>query len=115
MTGHMTDKQKPERPTDQQLDIYKKLTAAALGLVTVGTVVYRYIEDWSWVDSFYFSVVTVTTVGFGDLTPTTDGGKLFTVLYIVIGISIIATYLNARLRVRAYKRSSRGTSDPDED
>jgi hypothetical protein len=88
---------------------------ATLLLVAVGTVVYRYIEDWSWVDSFYFSVVTVTTVGFGDLTPTTDGGKLFTVFYIIMGISIIATFLNARLKVRAYKRSSRGTSDPDGD
>ena len=115
MTRYMTDNQKPEPPTERQLDVYKKLMAAALGLVAVGTVVYRYIEDWSWVDSFYFSVITVTTVGFGDLTPTTDGGKLFTVFYIIMGISIIATFLNARLKMRAYRRSSRGTSDPDQD
>ena len=45
-------------------------TLAILVLAT-GTVVYHFVEDWSWVDSFYFSSVALTTVGFGDLTPTT--------------------------------------------
>ena len=44
---------------------YKILAGSALGLLAVGTVVYRLLEDWSWVDSMYFSVVAVTTVGFG--------------------------------------------------
>jgi len=58
-------------------------------LVLLGTVVYRVLEDWSWVDSFYFSSVTLTTVGFGDLSPTTTVSKLFTVFYIFTGISLI--------------------------
>lgn len=77
---------------------YRILSLAALAIVALGTVVYRYLEDWSWVDSLYFSVVAGTTVGFGDLTPTTDAAKLFTVLYIVLAFSIIATYLNVRFR-----------------
>jgi len=67
-------------------------------------------DDWSWVDSFYFSVVAVTTVGFGDFAPTTDGSKLFAVVYILVGISIVATFLDARLKRHAQTRLS-GTDD----
>lgn len=106
----MSDQSKPTSPTDAQKYTYKILSAAAIGLVALGTVIYRILEDWSWVDSFYFSVVTITTVGFGDLAPSTDGGKLFTVAYIITGVSIIATYLDARLKIRAYKRGPRAAS-----
>ncbi len=73
----------------------------AWGLLTVGTIVYRLVEGWSWVDSFYFSSVAATTVGFGDLTPTTDASKLFTVFYIFGGVTLIAMWLNTRLKRRA--------------
>ena len=88
--------------TGQVIDqhAYKLLTIAALVLVVTGTVVYRWLEDWSWVDSVYFSVVAVTTVGFGDLTPTTDASKVFTIGYLVVGVSLITTYLNLRFRYR---------------
>jgi len=59
-----------------------------------GSTVYHYLEDWSWVDSVYFSVVTLTTVGFGDFAPKTDGGKIFTIFYIIIGIGIILSFIN---------------------
>ena len=89
--------------------VYRILAGSALGLLAIGTVAYRLLEDWSWVDSLYFSTVAVTTVGFGDLAPSTDGSKLFTVLYILAGISIITTYLNARVRHRGRKRTQRPT------
>ena len=65
-----------------------------IAVVGVGTVTYRILEDWSWVDSFYFSVITLTTVGYGDFAPTTDASKLFTVLYLVVGISLLGASLN---------------------
>lgn len=80
---------------------YQLLTIGAALLLALGTVVYRILEDWSWVDSFYFSAIAVTTVGFGDLTPTTDGAKLFTVFYVFSGIAIITSFLNVRLKRRA--------------
>jgi voltage-gated potassium channel len=40
-------------------------------------------------DALYFAVVTMTTVGFGDITPTSDAGKLMTVLMILTGIALI--------------------------
>ena len=84
--------------------VYKMLAGAAATLIVVGTVVYKLLEDWSWVDAVYFSVVAVTTVGFGDLTPSTDASKLFTVVYVLIGISILTTFLHARVGRLGNKR-----------
>jgi len=77
---------------------YRFLAAAVVLVLGIGTISYHFIEGWSWVDSFYFSVVTGSTVGFGDLSPTTDASKLFTVLYIFSSISILGTFLNERLK-----------------
>lgn len=86
---------------------YRVALASALGLVALATVVYHYAEGWSWVDAFYFSTVAVTTVGFGDLSPTTDGTKLFTVFYVLTGISLIGLVLDERLRRHAARRTHR--------
>ena len=86
------------------------VSCLAAGTLLTGTVVYHLLEDWSWVDSLYFSVVTLTTVGYGDLSPTTDLSKLFTVVYLVSGMSLLAAYFNEvmkRRERRAAKRSSR--------
>lgn len=116
--GRMTDTQDPRIDSKLQNHAYKVLAASAVLLIVVGTVVFSLLEDWSIVDSFYFSVVTATTVGFGDLTPDTDGAKLFTVLYIFFGISLIGTFLNTRLKRRSISRvqshSDRGADNPAE-
>ena len=101
----------PELDPKLQQHLYKALTASAVLLVAVGTLAFSWLEEWSVVDSFYFSVVAITTVGFGDLSPTTDGAKLFTVAYILVGISIVGTYLDARLKRHSVKRvKSRSSS-----
>lgn len=71
------------------------LTAASalIGLIIGGTVAYHIIERWSWVDSFYFAVTTITTVGYGDLTPTTQGSRLFTAFFVLAGVGIALTAL----------------------
>jgi hypothetical protein len=84
--------------------IYKLLAASALTLLVIGTVVYKLLEDWSWVDSIYFSVIAVTTVGFGDITPSTDASKIFTVVYVLVGISIVTSYLHARTSRKGAER-----------
>jgi voltage-gated potassium channel len=70
----------------------KVILASAATLLAVGTVVYSFLEGWSPLDSLYFSVVTLATVGYGDLHPTTDAAKVFTIGYILAGIGIVATF-----------------------
>jgi voltage-gated potassium channel len=72
----------------------KVLIGTAVSTIAIGTVVYVVLEDWSWIDALYFSVVTLATVGFGDLAPTTNEAKLFTVAYIVFGVGIIAAFVS---------------------
>ena len=82
----------------------KVLLAGAATMVAVGTVVYHVLEGWSFLDSLYFSVVTLATVGFGDLTPTTDLAKLFTVGYITVGIGIVAAFASELTKFRRAER-----------
>jgi len=83
------------------------LGSAAVLLLATGTVVYHFLEGWSWVDSFYFSSIAGTTVGFGDLVPTTDAAKLFTVAYVFLGLAIFGTFVNERLRIRQQRAVER--------
>jgi len=43
------------------------IAIALSSLVVVGTISYHQLEDWSWTESFYFTVCTLTTLGYGDL------------------------------------------------
>lgn len=83
---------------------FQLLGLASILALGAGTLVMHLVEKWSWVDSFYFSAVSLTTVGYGDFTPTTNGGKLFTVLYLFIGIGIIASLVNNLIKNQAAKR-----------
>ena len=103
----MENRHEPKLEQDIREHTYRVALGLAVVLVGLATVVYRIGEDWSWVDSFYFSVVAVTTVGFGDLSPTTDVTKLFTVFYVLAGVSLIGVVLNERLRRHASRQHSR--------
>ena len=55
-----------------------------------GSIVYSYIEGWGWLDSFYMTVITVSTVGITEVHPLSDAGRLFTVLLIFVGVGVMA-------------------------
>jgi voltage-gated potassium channel len=86
---------------------FQLLGLASLLMLAIGTIVFNAIEDWGWINSFYFSAVSLTTVGYGDFSPSTSGGKLFTVLYLFIGIGIIASLVNNLIKNQAAKRRIR--------
>lgn len=62
-------------------------------LIGLGTWVFHTIEAWTWAESFYFSVATLTTVGYGDIHPTTDGSRILVAFYILIGVGIVIAAL----------------------
>ena len=64
-----------------------------LGMLAVGTWFYAKFEGWSVLDSLYYCVITLTTVGYGDFTPVTPGGKIFTIFYILVGIGLISGFV----------------------
>jgi voltage-gated potassium channel len=97
----------------------KALPVVAGALVLTGTLFYWRFEDWTIVEALYFSVVTLTTVGFGDFSPTTAGTQIFTIIYILTGLGILVALLSsiaqqylkqkaeprpARARRRAHRR-----------
>jgi voltage-gated potassium channel Kch len=57
-----------------------------MSYLILGTFFYHRIEGWSYVDSFYFTGVTLTTVGYGDFTPTHDLSKIVTVFFAMSGV-----------------------------
>ena len=76
-------------------------------ILMIGTIFYHRVENFTWLDSIYFCVVTLTTVGYGDITPKTDSGKIFTIFYILIGVGIIAASLSYLVKVGVQKRRQR--------
>ena len=65
----------------------------AVLLLVAGTIIFMIIEGFSPIDSFYFSFITLATIGYGDFSPSTDIGKLVTVLYSFAGLGIMAALI----------------------
>ena len=96
---------------------FRSLVLLVVITLLSGTIFYTLHEGWSVVDAFYFSVTTLTTVGLGDLAPSTTFSKLFTVVYIFAGLSIILGFIDVvakeTLRRQAGRRS--GSEEGQED
>jgi len=82
---------------------YLKLILATIVIVLIGSVFYHSVEGWGWIDSIYFSVITLTTVGYGDFSPQTDLGKIFTTFYVIIGIGLMFSFINTLYRYNVNK------------
>jgi voltage-gated potassium channel len=73
----------------------RRLAALLLAILTLATFFYHWVEGWRLIDAAYFSVVTVATVGYGDLAPKTDIGKVFTIFLILGGIGLFVATASA--------------------
>ena len=80
-------------------------------LLLIGTVFYVRTEGWGVLDALYFCVVTLATVGYGDFAPRTSVGKVFTIVYILIGAGVFVV-LAAELAVGVIRlRDTRAGGD----
>lgn len=77
--------------TLNQITRRKLAVAAAIVVIMIfaGAVGFRLIEELSWLDSFYTSTQTVTTVGYGDVAPQTRGGRLFAIALMLVGVGTV--------------------------
>lgn len=58
-------------------------------VIGVGAALYHWLEGWDWLDSIYFVVITLTTIGYGDLHPTTPATKIITIFYGLNGVIML--------------------------
>ena len=58
-------------------------------MTVIGTVLFVFLEDWTPVQALYFTVATMTTVGYGDLVPTTDASRFVATVYMVTIVPIM--------------------------
>lgn len=100
-----------------------RLLIAAVTTLLTGTIFYARVEGWSVIDSLYFCVVTLTTIGYGDLHPTRDLSKLFTIGYIVTGLGLLAALINlvgerrtasARRKAAQFAETTRASQERDD-
>ena len=63
-------------------------------LVIGSTLFYSKVEGWSIVDSLYFSVMTMSTIGYGDFVPTTTISKLFTIVFALLSIGVFVAVVS---------------------
>lgn len=70
-------------------------------MLLIGMFVYHWLEGWSFIDALYFCVITLATIGYGDLTPTTPEAKLFTIFYVINGIGILVGLFDRIRQVRS--------------
>jgi len=57
--------------------------------ITMGTLGFHLIEGWSILDSLYVTAQTVTTVGFGDVTPKSSQGRIFATAFMLVGVGVV--------------------------
>ena len=72
---------------------FREMSVALIVMLVSGTVFYSAVEKWSVVDSIYFCVMTLATVGYGDLHPTSSISKIFTIVYFVVGAGIFVNFI----------------------
>jgi voltage-gated potassium channel len=70
--------------------------AAILATVLLGMIGYRELEGWSWFDGLYMTVITLATIGYGETHPLTPAGRAFTIILIVVGVTVFG-FLISRL------------------
>ena len=72
---------------------FKRLLGVVLLMLIAGAHIYHQLEGWSYLDAFYFTVITLTTVGYGDFSPHTGSGKIFSMIYILMGLGVFGAMI----------------------
>lgn len=73
--------------------IYTAILLLAI-LLSIGVIGFRVLSQLSWVDAFYMTVITITTVGFGEVQPLDPSSKIFTIFLILTSVVVVGYALS---------------------
>ena len=93
---------------------FRALVVILASIILSGSVFYTVIENWSIIDSIYFSIMTIATIGYGDLAPSTPLSKIFTIFMALSGIGVfvgIVTKLAQGLTQRTIEKKHRHSAN----
>jgi voltage-gated potassium channel Kch len=100
-------------------DEFRILLFFLVTLLTGATFFYYHVEGWGVIDSLYFSVMTMSTIGYGDFVPTTTLSKSFTIIFALLSIGVFVALMSKIvgiiLRLKKLRRGKRkaGASSDD--
>ena len=90
--------------------VYTAITLL-ITLLVIGVLGFKFMSHYSWVDALYMTVITITTVGFGEVQPLDDVSKIFTIFLIltsviIVGyaITVITEYILSRNNIEELKQ-----------
>lgn len=105
-----TKKKKKRRPLYKVffLDVLvdkrtRPIIVYAILMVVLGAALFHYLEGWEWLDSLYFVVITLTTIGYGDFAPTTPVTKLITIFFGLNGIMLLLMVFDTVRTLRGWE------------
>jgi hypothetical protein len=73
--------------------LFRSTLALTVALLVSGTIFYTTVERMAPLDALYVSVMTLTTVGHGDVHPVTAAGKVFTMVYVLVGVGVMVAFV----------------------
>ena len=92
---------------------FRVLFYVLLTLLTSATLFYWRVEGWSLIDSLYFSVMTMSTIGYGDFVPTTTLSKLFTVIFAILSIGVFVAVVSKLVNIVLKEKKDRASKIKD--
>ncbi len=82
---------------------YWLVFGALVTLITISTIFFHHVEGWSYFESYYYTIVTIATVGYGDFVPTTTLGRFAATILILLGIGLFSAFVSLMLKRRGVK------------
>ncbi|MCU0667371.1 MAG: potassium channel family protein [Patescibacteria group bacterium] len=87
-----SSKEQLAKELKSQLNNFRILAVSIISMIIVSALFFHKTEKWNMLDSFYYVVVTLGTVGYGDFTPKTNAGKIYAMALIVVGIALFGFF-----------------------
>ena len=83
------------------------LVSLPIAVLAVGTLGFMILEGLSFIDALYFTIVTISTVGYGDISPTNIPSKIFSIVLIIIGIGTFLTIITNMTQIQVHRGQNR--------